>query len=55
MIRAFRCRETEAIHKGLGSRTFREIALQARKPLRWLDAGTSLVDPGAIRSNRLEA
>jgi proteic killer suppression protein len=55
MIRSFRCKETEAIHEGFGSRKFREIEQQARKRLRWLNAATSLIDLGAIRGNHLEA
>jgi proteic killer suppression protein len=55
MIRSFRCQETRAIHEGNGSRRFGGIEEQARKRLRWLDAGTSLADLGAIRGNRLEA
>lgn len=55
MIRSFRCLETEAIHRGLGSRRFRGIEEQARKRLRWLAAATSLTDLAAIRGNRLEA
>lgn len=55
MIRSFRCQETEAIQQGYGSRRFRGIEKQARKPLRWLHAATSLADLAAIRGNRLEA
>jgi proteic killer suppression protein len=55
MIRSFRCRETEAMHQGFGSRKFRGIEGAARKRLRWLDAATSLADLAAIRGNRLEA
>jgi proteic killer suppression protein len=55
MIRSFRCRETEMIHKGYSSPRFRAIEEQARKRLRWLDAATTLTDLGAIRGNRLEA
>jgi proteic killer suppression protein len=54
MIRSFRCPETEAIRNGYGSRGFGGIE-EARKPLRWLDAATSLTDLAAIRGNRLEA
>ena len=55
MIRSFRCEETRAIYAGYGSRRFRQIEEQARKRLRWLEAATSLADPGAIRGNPLEA
>ncbi len=55
MIRSFRCRETEAICEGYGSRKFRGIEERARKRLRWLGAATSLTDLGAIRGNGLEA
>lgn len=55
MIRSFRCLDTQSLHSGFSSRTFRAIEDQARKRLRWLDAATSLQDLGAIRGNRLEA
>ncbi|MGE5647078.1 MAG: type II toxin-antitoxin system RelE/ParE family toxin [Acidobacteriota bacterium] len=55
MIRSFRCRETQALCDGYGSRMLHGIEQQARKRLRWLDAATSLRDLGAIRGNHLEA
>lgn len=54
MIRSFRCRDTQAIHDGHGSRKLRGIEQQAQKRLRWLEAATSLADLGAIRGNHLE-
>ncbi len=55
MIVSFRCRETEALHRNLGSRRFSGIERAARARLLRLAAATSLQDLAAVRGNRLEA
>ena len=52
---SFRCRESEALHSGYGSRKFRAIEQSARTRLARLHAATSLDDLAAIPGNRLEA
>lgn len=55
MIASFRCRETEALQRGLSSRKFQAIETSARTRLARLNAAASLADLRAIRGNRLEA
>lgn len=55
MIASFRCRETEALHRGFSSRRFRAIETAARTRLRRLHAATNLNDLARIPGNRLEA
>ena len=55
MILSFRCRETEALHSGFGSRKFGAIERPARTRLARLHAATALGDLAQIPGNRLEA
>ena len=55
VILSFRCRETEALHRGFDSRRFRSIEGAARRRLARLQAATSLNDLARIPGNRLEA
>jgi len=55
VIASFRCRETEALHLGFGSRRFQAIERPARTRLARLQAATGLGDLAAIPGNRLEA
>jgi proteic killer suppression protein len=54
VIVSFRCRETEALQLGLGSRRFRAIERPARTRLARLHAATDLGDLASIPGNRLE-
>ena len=55
MIRAFKCSDTERLHKGFFVKRFSGITEPARRRLLLLDAALSLNDLAAIRGNRLEA
>jgi proteic killer suppression protein len=55
LIRSFRSRDAEELHRGFASRKFRNIKTAARSRLARLDAATSLKDLACIPGNRLEA
>jgi proteic killer suppression protein len=55
VIRSFRCRETERLHRRLPSRRFAAIAIVARRKLAILEAAAELGDLAAPPGNRLEA
>jgi len=55
MIRSFKCRDTEALSKGIRVRRFVNIAEVARRKLRQLDIADCLNDLRVPPGNRLEA
>lgn len=55
MIRSFRCRDTQAIYLGKGSRRFRAIQHIVERKLAMLDAAKTLTDLLVPPGNRLEA
>ena len=55
MIKSFRSKETEQLHRRERSKRFRSIERVALRKLRQLDAATELRDLAAPPGNRLEA
>lgn len=55
MIKSFKCKETEAVFKGLPTRKFQNIRATALRKLRQLDAATKLTDLATPPGNHLEA
>ena len=55
MIRAFLCRDTQALFEGRSPRRFRAIANVAERKLQMLDDASSLGDLRVPPGNRLEA
>jgi len=55
MIKAFKCKDTEALYNRQFVRRFSGFARQALKRLRILDSANTLQALGALPSNRLEA
>ena len=55
MIRSFRCKRTEKLHRGEFVKAFDAIERSARKRLKWLHAAGRLEDLRNIRGNHLEA
>ena len=55
MIRSYGNRDTERFAAGEKVRQWEPFRRQAEKRLRIIDAATSLGDPAALHSNRLEA
>ncbi|HEV2493569.1 MAG TPA: type II toxin-antitoxin system RelE/ParE family toxin [Terriglobia bacterium] len=54
MIKAFRSKEAELLHRRRPSRRFRDIERVAQRKLRQLDSATELRDLAAPPGNRLE-
>ncbi|MBM4152785.1 MAG: excinuclease ABC subunit A [Kiritimatiellaceae bacterium] len=55
MIRSFKCKETEALARGIRVRRFENIAQVARRKLRQLEIAARLDDLRIPPGNRLEA
>jgi proteic killer suppression protein len=55
MIRSFKDKETERLHRGLRSTRFRAIERVAQRKLRELDTAVELRDLAIFPGNRLEA
>lgn len=55
MIKSFKCKKTQAIYEGKGSKSWQSFLDQAERRLQILDSATRLEDLKSLPSNRFEA